>query len=155
MLVYDFNPKPRYQVNNVESSDDPSWFEICDTEQPHINGIGLPIARVINDFKLIHNILVGLNYPLLIGLEIMNRYKVETYVCGAHTFYGPQILRPSSSESLEETWLPLNSDGYLLDPESWDSGRVRTHLLLPTFDEATEVLHRAMDINEDPHVSIV
>lgn len=36
---------PRYAVN---TDTDHIWAEICDTTAPHVNGVGVPIARAWN-----------------------------------------------------------------------------------------------------------
>lgn len=45
----------RYALNK---NTDRTWFEICDTQAPHVNGIGNPVARVVPE--LADSLLVAL-----------------------------------------------------------------------------------------------
>jgi hypothetical protein len=62
MIDYGFNSSaPRYVIKKDEA--DLSWVEVCDTKQEHPNGVGRPVARVLNEPMLVENVLIGLNYP--------------------------------------------------------------------------------------------
>jgi len=62
MIDFGFNrPTPRYAIH--KDTTNPDWVEICDTAESHINGVGMPVARVLNKPVLVENVLIGLNYP--------------------------------------------------------------------------------------------
>jgi hypothetical protein len=61
MIEFGIRSKPRYAVN--ENADNRDWVEICDTTEPHVNGVGIPVVRVLNEPTLVNNVLIGLNYP--------------------------------------------------------------------------------------------
>lgn len=91
---------PRYAINR---DTDRTWVEICDSTAPHVNGVGMPVARVI-DAELAGVICAALNsVPCQSALQRLKEDCLTIVAAGVgNRRHGPlDILREIRALNLE------------------------------------------------------
>lgn len=72
----------RYLVN---TDTDRAWHEVCDAQEPHINDVGMPVARVIAELS--QDVARGLEV-----LPLMREIRAKVQRGGDHVLVDPVLL---------------------------------------------------------------